>query len=126
VNIKSYSRLSSELRATNKIRPTRFNSMMTEDYVFNKYVIISCCAYGILLGMSEGKRSIGRTRHRWEDDIVTDLINALPGNSSVNTIQHATMEKAVLSVDLTDAPIDWLDSDHVKCDNCSSMSVPRL
>jgi hypothetical protein len=30
--------------------------------------------------------------------IVTDLINALPGNSPVNTVQHATIEKAVFSV----------------------------
>jgi hypothetical protein len=37
---------------------------------------------------------------------VTDLINALPGNSSVNTVQHATIEEAVFSVDPTDAPID--------------------
>jgi hypothetical protein len=27
--------------------------------------------------------------------IVTDLMNALPGNSSVNTVQHATIEEAV-------------------------------
>jgi hypothetical protein len=27
--------------------------------------------------------------------IVTDLINALPGNSSVNTVQHATVDEAV-------------------------------
>jgi hypothetical protein len=31
-------------------------------------------------------------------NIVTDLINALPGNSSVNTVQHATMGEAVFSV----------------------------
>jgi hypothetical protein len=30
--------------------------------------------------------------------IVTDLINALPGNSPVNTVQHATIEEAVFSV----------------------------
>jgi hypothetical protein len=30
--------------------------------------------------------------------IETDLINALPGNSHVNTIQHATTEEAVISV----------------------------
>jgi hypothetical protein len=45
------------------------------------------------------------------DYIVTDLINALPGNSSVNKVQHATKEEAVFSVD----PTDWLDSDHVIC-----------
>jgi hypothetical protein len=47
--------------------------------------------------------------------IVTDLINALPGNRSVKKVQHATIEEAVFSVDPTDAPIDWLDSDHVMC-----------
>jgi hypothetical protein len=47
------------------------------------------------------------------NDIVTDLINALTGNSSVNTVQHATIEEAVFSVDATEAPIDWLDSDHM-------------
>jgi hypothetical protein len=58
--------------------------------------------------------------------IVTDLINALPGNSSVNAAQHATIEEAVFSVDPTDAPIDWLDSDHVIRVCCRSVSVPRL
>jgi hypothetical protein len=58
--------------------------------------------------------------------IVTDLINALPGNSSVNTVQHATIEEAVFSVDSTDAPIDWLDSVHVICVYRRSVSVPRL
>jgi hypothetical protein len=48
-------------------------------------------------------------------NIVTDLINALPGNSPVNTVQHATVEETVFSVDPTDAPTDWLDSDHVMC-----------
>jgi hypothetical protein len=37
----------------------------------------------------------------------------LPGNSSVNTVQCATIEEAVFSVDLTDEPIVWLNSDHV-------------
>jgi hypothetical protein len=30
--------------------------------------------------------------------IVTDLINALPGNSSVNTVQHTTIDEAVFSM----------------------------
>jgi hypothetical protein len=30
--------------------------------------------------------------------IVTDFINAFPGNSSVNTVQHATVDDAVFSV----------------------------
>jgi hypothetical protein len=44
-----------------------------------------------------------------------DLINALPGNISVNTVQHATIEEDVFSADPTNGPIDWLDSDHVIC-----------
>jgi hypothetical protein len=59
-------------------------------------------------------------------DSVTDFINALPGNSSVNTVQRATIEEAVFSVDPTDAPIDWLDGDHVIYVYCRSMSVPWL
>jgi hypothetical protein len=58
--------------------------------------------------------------------IVTDLINTLPGNRSVNTAQQATIEEAVFSVDPTDAPIDWLDSDHVICVHCKSMFILRL
>jgi hypothetical protein len=42
-----------------------------------------------------------------------DLINALPGNCAINTIQQAAIEEAVFSADPTDSPIDWLDSDHV-------------
>jgi hypothetical protein len=80
----------------------------------------------ILVGKSEGKRSLGRQRCRWVDNTVMDLINALPGNSSVNTVQHATIEEAVFSVDPTNTPIDWLDSDHVICVYCRSMSIPRL
>jgi hypothetical protein len=30
-------------------------------------------AYKILVGNSEGKRPLGRTRHRWEDNIEMDL-----------------------------------------------------
>jgi hypothetical protein len=59
-------------------------------------------------------------------DIVTDLINALPSNISVNTVQHATIDEAVFSVDPTDPPIDWLDSGHVICVYCRPVSVPRL
>jgi hypothetical protein len=55
-----------------------------------------------------------------------DLINVLPGNSSVNTVQNATIDEAVFSVDLTDAPGDWLDSGHVIYVYCRSMSVQRL
>jgi hypothetical protein len=58
-------------------------------------------------------------------NIVTDLIYALPDNSSAKTAQHATIEEAVFSVDPTYAPIDWLDSDHVICLYFRFMSVPR-
>jgi hypothetical protein len=59
-------------------------------------------------------------------DIVTDLINVLPGNSSVNTVQHATIEEALFSVEPTDAPIKWLDINHVICVYYRSISVPGL
>jgi len=29
--------------------------------------------YRVLVGKPEGKRPLGRTRHRWEDNIKTDL-----------------------------------------------------
>jgi hypothetical protein len=61
-----------------------------------------------------------------EQYIVMELINALPGNSYVNTVQHATIEEAVFSVDPTAAQIDWLDSGYVICVYCRFMSVPRL
>jgi hypothetical protein len=44
------------------------------------------------------------------EHIVTDLINALPDNNSVNIVQHATIEETVFSVDPTDTPIDWLEA----------------
>jgi hypothetical protein len=59
-------------------------------------------------------------------NIVTDLINAFPGNSSVNMVQNATVDEAVFSVDPTDAPIDWLNSDHVICVYAMSLSIQRL
>jgi hypothetical protein len=58
--------------------------------------------------------------------ILTDLVNALPGNCSVNSVQHATIVEAVFSVDPTDALIYRLNSDHVTCVYSISMSVPRL
>jgi hypothetical protein len=35
-------------------------------------------------------------------------------------VQHATVEEAVFSVDLTDAPIDWLDTGHMICVSCGA------
>jgi hypothetical protein len=63
---------------------------------------------------------------RLKENIVTDLVNALPGNSSVNTVQQATVEEAVFSVDPTEAPIDWVNSDHIICLYSRSISIPRL
>jgi hypothetical protein len=54
------------------------------------------------------------------------LINALPGNSSVNTVQLATIEETVFSVDPTYTPIDWPESDHVIFVYCRSMFIPWL
>jgi hypothetical protein len=70
------------------------------------------------------------------------LFNALSGNSSVNTVQHATIEEAVFqvqsdvttvdsnhdmfSVNPTDTPIGLLDSNHMTCVYCRFMSLLRL
>jgi hypothetical protein len=35
----------------------------------------------------------------------TDLINAVPGNSSVNTVQHATIDEAVVSMSSAPRPV---------------------
>jgi hypothetical protein len=50
----------------------------------------------------------------------------LPSNSSVNSSQHATLEEAVISLVLTDVPVDWVVSDYMMCFYCRSMSVPSL
>jgi hypothetical protein len=54
------------------------------------------------------------------------LINAFPGNSSVNRVQHPAIEEAVFSADPTDIAIDCMESDHVICVYCTSISVPWL
>jgi hypothetical protein len=38
-------------------------------------------------------------------DILTDLINALPGNGSVNTVQHAKIDEAVFSMSSAPLPV---------------------
>jgi hypothetical protein len=35
--------------------------------------ICGFCAYSILVGRPEGRRPLGRPRHRWEDNIRMDL-----------------------------------------------------
>jgi hypothetical protein len=59
-------------------------------------------------------------------NIIMDLITALSANSYVNKVQQATIREAVFSVDPTEALLDGLDSDHVICVYCRSISVPRL
>jgi hypothetical protein len=52
--------------------------------------------------------------------IATGFSNTLLGNSYVNTVPHATIDEVVFSVEPTDAPIDWLDSDHVTYVSCDA------
>jgi hypothetical protein len=52
----------------------------------------------ILAGKCDRKRPLERPTCRWGNNNVTDLINALPGNNSVNTVQHATIEESVVRV----------------------------
>jgi hypothetical protein len=44
-------------------------------------------------------------------NIVTDLINALPGNSSVNMVQHATIDDAVFSMSSARCPVLVADNE---------------
>jgi hypothetical protein len=93
------------------------------------FIIKFCIQNGVIntlaVGLSVGNL-IAQPRVFKCHGTVTDLINALPGKSSINTVEHAAIEEAVFSVDPTDAPIDWLDSDHVIYVYCRSMSLPRL
>jgi hypothetical protein len=41
-------------------------------------------------------------------------------------LKHATTEEAAFSVDPTVVPIDWLDSDHMICVYCRSVSILGL
>jgi hypothetical protein len=46
--------------------------------------------------------------------------------SAMTSLQWIVITWHVFSVDPTDAPISWLDSDHMICVYCGSMSVPVL
>jgi hypothetical protein len=66
----------------------------------------------------------GKILNYSENNIAIDLINALPGNSSVNTIQYAAIEVAVFFVSaVTSCSGEWWS-----CDMCFLwyVSDPRL
>jgi hypothetical protein len=78
-----------ELR--NKIRNVRIFSLLTDIAV----------SYINQFALEINRKSRARCYYT-----VTDFINALPGNSSVNKVQHATIEEAVFSADPIDAQRD--------------------
>jgi hypothetical protein len=43
--------------------------------------------------------------YRTRQNIVTDLINTLPGNISVNTVQYATLDEAVFFMSSAPRPV---------------------
>jgi hypothetical protein len=49
------------------------------------------------ISLHHGRKLNGLSMKRSPDNIhcITDLMNALPGNSSVNTVQHTTIDEAV-------------------------------
>jgi hypothetical protein len=49
----------------------------------------------------------GNYEEKWitEYCIVMDLINALPGNSSINTVRHTTLDEAVFSMSPAPRPV---------------------
>jgi hypothetical protein len=61
---------------------------------------------------------------KYNGSVITDMINLLPGNSSVNMVQHPTIEEAVFSVSaVTSRSDEWWSRD--MCSMCC-VSVPRL
>jgi hypothetical protein len=111
---------------TDRIKITE-NYRLVNPWVYATQVLYSPkCRREHVKNKLEDFSSFHKSYFQTQKPTVKDLINALPSNNSVNTVQNATIEEAVFSVDQTDAPLDWLDSDHVICVYCRSMSVPRL
>jgi hypothetical protein len=48
--------------------------------------------------LSDNTEIVSVPRGEFLNSIVTDLINALPSNGSVNTVQHAAIDEVVFSV----------------------------
>jgi hypothetical protein len=56
------------------------NNVLAGDKIEKNEMSGTCSAYGekrclyrVLLGNPEGKRPLGRPRHRWEDNIIMDV-----------------------------------------------------
>jgi hypothetical protein len=81
------------------------------------FMLVSCVAYSSTLSMEETYSPKGRLAFKGLHNVISQkielfittdartsvpnavgLINALPGNSSVNTVQHATIDETVFSV----------------------------
>jgi len=51
----------------------------------------------VLVGKSEGKRSLGRPRHRWEDNIKTDLREVGGGGDWIELAQDRDRWRALVN-----------------------------
>jgi hypothetical protein len=109
----------------------------TIHYIFsalpcNFFILMRTCSHCFFPKRLNSMRSLENKEHykkHWTGylfHIVMDLFNALPVNSCVNTVWHEKIEEALFSVDPTDAPVDWLDIDHVICVYCRSIRSRQL
>jgi hypothetical protein len=54
--------------------------------------------YGVLVGRPEGKRPLGRPRHRWEDNIKIDLMDkGIDGKNWIRLAQDRVQWRASVS-----------------------------
>jgi hypothetical protein len=55
--------------------------------------------YGVLVGSPEGKRPLGRPRHRWKDNIKTDLRQiGIDGANWIRLVQDRVRWRAFVSM----------------------------
>jgi hypothetical protein len=76
-----------------------------QQFTQNRLVLLRTSCFSIISRLTISPGLLG--------NIVTDLINALPGNSSVNSAQHATIEKNMFS-------LSAVTSRHVTCVFCDT------
>jgi len=57
--------------------------------------------YRVLMGKPEGRRPPGRPRHRWEDNIKTDLLEVRSGGMDwIELAQHRERQRALANAEM--------------------------
>jgi hypothetical protein len=55
------------------------------------------CAYGILVGKPEGRRPLGRPRHRWKNNIKMDLQDVGWGTKWIDLLSDRDIWRALVN-----------------------------